>query len=195
MDTTTTKILTVSDVVSDIVTRLPDVIIVSTCGFISREVFNTVDRTGNLYLLGSMGMAAPIALGIALSKPHQTVMAIDGDGSLLMNLSTLPMVASVKAPLLHVVADNGMHESTGGQRSVQHSDFATLALSAGYPCAARIHTKEQLRAIDLTVLPLLVHVMTAPHIGAKLSQFGPAECSSHVWDFFTEWNSTCVNYA
>lgn len=106
--------LSLSEVVREMLVRHPDALIVSTCGFTSRELFNAADRPENFYLVGSMGMSAPVALGLALARPERTVIALDGDGSLLMNLSVLPLVAASGTRLLHVVVDNGMHESTGG---------------------------------------------------------------------------------
>ncbi|MFB7057114.1 thiamine pyrophosphate-dependent enzyme [Streptomyces vinaceus] len=154
--------LSLSEVMRELIARHPDALIVSTCGFTSRELFNAADRPGNFYLVGSMGMSAPVALGLALARPERTVIALDGDGSLLMNLSVLPLVAASGTELLHVVVDNGMHESTGGQSTVQRSDFVALALAAGYRAAARVETSEELRAVELPVGPTLLHALTGP---------------------------------
>ncbi|MFI6146626.1 thiamine pyrophosphate-dependent enzyme [Streptomyces sp. NPDC051109] len=154
--------LSLSEVMREMIARHPDALIVSTCGFTSRELFNAADRPGNFYLVGSMGMSAPVALGLALARPERTVIALDGDGSLLMNLSVLPLVAASGTELLHVVVDNGMHESTGGQSTVQRSDFVALALAAGYRAAARVETSEELRAVELPAGPTLLHALTGP---------------------------------
>ncbi|MFJ6798119.1 thiamine pyrophosphate-dependent enzyme [Streptomyces sp. NPDC091268] len=154
--------LSLSEVMREMITRHPDALIVSTCGFTSRELFNAADRPGNFYLVGSMGMSAPVALGLALARPERTVIALDGDGSLLMNLSVLPLVAASGTKLLHVVVDNGMHESTGGQSTVQRSDFVALALAAGYRAAVRVETSEELRAAELPTGPTLLHALTGP---------------------------------
>jgi sulfopyruvate decarboxylase subunit beta len=112
-------------------------------------------------------MAAPIALGIALSRPDRVVVAIDGDGSLLMNLGVLPLVAAAGARLIHVVIDNGMHESTGGQATVQRADFSGLALAAGYRTAIRIEAAADLEHADVSALPALLHAVVGPRQSAS----------------------------
>ncbi|GAA3112145.1 thiamine pyrophosphate-dependent enzyme [Streptosporangium carneum] len=154
--------LTLPELVGELLTRHPDAVIVSTCGYTSRDLFNAADRPGNLYLVGSMGMAAPIALGLALARPGRQVVALDGDGSLLMNLGVLPLVAAADAGILHVVVDNGMHESTGGQATVQRADFTALALAAGYRTAVRVDDACGLRAAELDVAPAMLHAIIGP---------------------------------
>ncbi|WP_255954621.1 thiamine pyrophosphate-dependent enzyme [Streptomyces odontomachi] len=154
--------LSLTEVVTELFTRHPAAITVSTCGFTSRELFNAADRPENFYLVGSMGMAAPVALGIALARPGRTVIALDGDGSLLMNLGVLPLVAASGTELIHVVVDNGMHESTGGQTTVQRSDFVALARAAGYRDAVRVENSAELRAARLPAGPVLLHALTGP---------------------------------
>jgi sulfopyruvate decarboxylase subunit beta len=154
--------LTLARVVLELLSRHPDACVVSTCGYPTRELFAAADRPGNLYLVGSMGMAAPVALGIALARPDRQVIAIDGDGSLLMNLGVLPLVASARARLVHVVVDNGMHESTGGQSTVQRADFARLALAAGYRSALRIETTVELGDADVSKPPVLLQALVPP---------------------------------
>jgi sulfopyruvate decarboxylase subunit beta len=158
--------LTLARVALDLVRRHPDACVVSTCGYPTRELFAAADRPENLYLVGSMGMAAPVALGIALARPERLVIAVDGDGSLLMNLGVLPFVAAAEPRLLHVVADNGMHESTGGQRTVRRADFASLALAAGYRSAVRVATVAELEAADLSRTPALVQAIVPPRDAA-----------------------------
>ncbi|WP_282206064.1 thiamine pyrophosphate-dependent enzyme [Kitasatospora fiedleri] len=154
--------LSLTEVIGELLDRHPDAVVVSTCGFTSRELFNAADRPENFYLVGSMGMAAPVALGIALARPGRTVIALDGDGSLLMNLGVLPLVAASGTELLHVVVDNGMHESTGGQLTVRRTDFGALALAAGYRAAVRVATAAELRAARLPAGPVLLHALTGP---------------------------------
>jgi sulfopyruvate decarboxylase subunit beta len=158
--------LTLAGFVRELLARHPEACLICTCGYPSRELFNAGDRPANFYLVGSMGMAAPIALGLAAVRPGRLVVAVDGDGSLLMNLATLPLVAAAKADLVHVVVDNGMHESTGGQATVQRADFVALALAAGYRSAARIARPGQLADFDTSRTPMLLHVLTGPRTGA-----------------------------
>ena len=92
------------------------------------------DRPQNFYMLGSMGLAAPIALGVALAQPGRQVLALEGDGSLLMNLGCLATIA-LAAPrnLAVVVWDNGAYQITGNQRSATAgaTDLVAVARGAG----------------------------------------------------------------
>ncbi|HET6209014.1 MAG TPA: thiamine pyrophosphate-dependent enzyme [Jatrophihabitans sp.] len=157
--------LTLTTVVRELVRRHPDACLVASCGYPSRELFGAADRPGNFYLVGSMGMAGPIALGLAAVRPDRLLVALDGDGSLLMNLGVLPMIAASHARLLHLVIDNGMHESTGGQQTVQRADFVALALASGYRFAARIERPGQLAELDTDRTPMLVQAITGPRAG------------------------------
>ena len=95
-------------------------------------------RPQNFYMLGSMGLAIPIALGVAIAQPQRKVIALEGDGSLLMMLGCLATVgARQPANLIMVVMDNGAYEITGGQAtaSSQGTDFAAIARGAGIASA------------------------------------------------------------
>ena len=90
--------------------------IISANGFMSRDLFEVNDKESNFYMIGSMGLASSIGLGIALKNPKKQVFIFDGDGNILMNLGSLVTVGSLKPKnLVHVVFDNHSHESTGGQ--------------------------------------------------------------------------------
>ena len=90
--------------------------IVSANGFISRDLFEVSDKESNFYMIGSMGLASSIGLGIALKNPNKRIFVFDGDGNILMNLGSLVTIGSLKAKnLIHVVFDNNSHESTGNQ--------------------------------------------------------------------------------
>ena len=89
-------------------------------------------RPENFYMLGSMGLAVPIALGVALAQPQRRVLALEGDGSLLMQLGALGTVASA-APqnLAIVVFDNAMYQITGSQRSLTAATVDLVAVAKG----------------------------------------------------------------
>jgi len=90
--------------------------IVSANGFISRDLFEVNDKESNFYMIGSMGLASSIGLGIALKNPKKHVFIFDGDGNILMNLGSLVTIGSLRPKnLIHIVFDNNSHESTGGQ--------------------------------------------------------------------------------
>ena len=118
----------------------PDDVLVATTGYTGRELFALGDRENQLYLVGSMGCASSLGLGLALARPDRRVVVLDGDGAALMRLGALATLGYERPPnLLHVLLDNGRHESTGGQSTVSHSvDFAALAAACGYPRASRV---------------------------------------------------------
>ena len=90
--------------------------IISANGFLSRDLFEVNDKNSNFYMLGSMGLASSIGLGIAIKNPKKRVFVFDGDGNILMNLGSLTTIGSLKPKnLVHVIFDNNSHESTGGQ--------------------------------------------------------------------------------
>ena len=90
--------------------------IISANGFISRDLFAVSNTKSTFYMIGSMGLASSIGLGIALKDPGRKVFVFDGDGNILMNLGSLTTVGSLKPKnLIHIVFDNSVHESTGSQ--------------------------------------------------------------------------------
>jgi phosphonopyruvate decarboxylase len=138
-----------SEGVDAVMANLPDeTVVVSSTGFLSREVADRWDRPRNFYMLGSMGLATPIALGIALTRPGVPVVVIEGDGSALMGLAVLPSVAALGPRCLTtVIVDSGGYDSTGGQRSpAPQVAFAALARAAGYRAAAFADDSAAVRA-------------------------------------------------
>lgn len=116
-------------------------------GFICRESFNLKDREENFYMIGSMGLASSIGLGVALSLPDQKTIIMDGDGNVLMSMGTLAMIAAA-APknLLHIVIDNEVYESTGRQRTLSNSiALEEVAKSVGYVHTKKVTNKEQIK--------------------------------------------------
>jgi len=115
-------------------------------GYICRESFSVSDRPQNFYMIGSMGLASAIALGVALARPGRKTVIFDGDGNLLMNLGILPMIGGGPVMgrgrprnLVHVVFDNGLYGSTGNQLSPsRHVELDRLALAAGYASALAV---------------------------------------------------------
>jgi len=131
-------------VIAELLEACPkNAVVVSTTGMISREVFELRERNGESHgrdflTVGSMGHANQIALGIALDCPDRRVLAIDGDGSFLMHLGSSAITASRKPRnYSHVVLNNGVHDSVGGQPTVALDiDMRALALALGYASAA-----------------------------------------------------------
>ena len=125
--------------------------IVSTTGMISRELFEyrTAKNEGHerdFLTVGSMGHASQIALGIALEKQERRVWCFDGDGASIMHMGSMAIVAS-KAPknYIHVVFNNGAHDSVGGQPTVGlQIDLPAIAKAVGYKQVFSVDTKEAL---------------------------------------------------
>lgn len=127
----------------------PDDLVLSTTGMISRELFVTNDRPGNFYMIGSMGLLSSFGLGLALQFPDKRVYVLEGDGSALMSLGTLPLIAT-ESPnnLFHVILDNEAYESTGAQPSISSKvDLDEIAKSSGYPHVARAEDIETLEDV------------------------------------------------
>src|ERR1700688_4045050 len=98
------------------------------------DLWASGQRPQNFYMLGSMGLAIPIALGVALAQPKRHVVALEGDGSLLMQLGCLATIAAQKPTnLTMVIMDNGLYQITGGQRTpaAGTADYVALARAAG----------------------------------------------------------------
>ncbi len=123
--------------------------VVSANGFISRDLFNVNDKKSNFYMIGSMGLASSIGLGVALKNPRKSVFIFDGDGNVLMNLGSLTTIASQKPKnLIHVVFDNSVHESTGGQPT--NSNFVNIekiAKACNYNHTFMVRTENNLLKI------------------------------------------------
>lgn len=107
-----------NDAMRLIIKEIKNSIIISANGFISRDVFAIKDKSTNFYMIGSMGLASSIGLGIALKNPQKKIYVFDGDGNVLMNLGSLTSIGTLKPKnLIHIIFDNNIHESTGGQPS------------------------------------------------------------------------------
>jgi sulfopyruvate decarboxylase beta subunit len=115
-------------------------------GFPSREAFKIADRPTHFYMIGSMGVAAAIGLGVALSKPQKKVIVFDGDGNVLMGMGTLATVGAVKPKnFVHVVFDNEVYGSTGNQPTYSRLvRLDQVAKAAGYVNVERVIEREDL---------------------------------------------------
>ena len=140
----------------------PKDIIVSTTGMISRELFEArvawnQGHERDFLTVGSMGHASQIALGIALEKPDRRVWCFDGDGAVIMHMGSLAIIGN-KSPenLVHVVFNNGAHDSVGGQPTVGLKiDLPTIAKAVGYKTVMTVDNETQLANIlrDIKMKP------------------------------------------
>jgi phosphonopyruvate decarboxylase len=136
-------LLTREDALKAVVAALPDdAVVVSTTGKASRELYEIRLAAGiapdrDFLTVGSMGHALQIASGIALARPEKTVVCIDGDGALIMHMGGITTSAALPN-LLHIVMNNGSHESVGGQPTKGFAvDMPALARACGYATALR----------------------------------------------------------
>ncbi len=101
-------------------------------GYTNFDLWAVGQRPQNFYMLGSMGLAVPIGLGVALAQPHRKVIALEGDGSILMELGSLATVAARKQKnLAIVIMDNGAYQITGGQKALTAEGADIVAIAKG----------------------------------------------------------------
>ena len=146
-------------------------VIVSTTGKTSRELFEyreelLQNHNSDFLTVGSMGHASQIALGIAQNSPARKVICIDGDGAVLMHMGGFAIIGA-QAPnnFLHIVINNGAHESVGGQPTVGFDiDIPAIAMANNYKSALRVSSEDELitalQNIDKDAYPALIEVMT-----------------------------------
>ena len=127
---------------------LKNQMVIAANGYISRDLFEVNDKPTNFYMIGSMGLASSIGLGLALKNPRKKIYVFDGDGNILMNLGSLVTIGSLKPKnLVHIIYDNGIHESTGGQPTNSNNvRIDSLAKMANYK-VFQVNSKRQLELI------------------------------------------------
>jgi len=167
-----TRMVTMERMLAD----LPDTAgVIATTGKCGRELFTLADRPQHLYQVGSMGCAAAMALGVALNS-DRPVIALDGDGALLMKMGSLATIgAYAPSNLTHIVLDNGTYDSTGGQPTVSPGvDFADVARGCGYANVFKCDDLEGFsRALDESLKkpgPNLLHMHIQPGSMDKLGR-------------------------
>lgn len=135
MNTRNTKVMNRFDVTSRLIAKLKhEEAVVGGIGNTNFDLWAAGHRPQNFYMLGSMGLAFPIALGVALAQPDRRVFALEGDGSLLMQLGALSTIAALKPKnLIMVVMDNGIYQITGAQPTPAAgvADIVAIALGSG----------------------------------------------------------------
>ncbi len=144
-----------------------DQIVVSTTGMISREIYEIREKKNqghgqDFLTVGSMGHCSQIALGVALSKRDKKIFCIDGDGAVVMHMGSLGITGQYQGGnLIHIVINNGKHDSVGGQPTVGFDiDIPAIAKACGYKEAVSVDTAESLqeelnRLSDLGVSTLI----------------------------------------
>ena len=135
MHTGNTKVMNRFDVTSRLIAKLKhEEAVIGGIGNTNFDLWAAGHRPQNFYMLGSMGLAFPIALGVALAQPDRHVFALEGDGSLLMQLGALSTIAALKPKnLTMIVMDNGIYQITGAQPTpaANVADIVAIALGSG----------------------------------------------------------------
>ncbi len=123
------------DVLSSVLARRGDALVVSSLGTSTYDLFAVSPAPENAYLWGAMGLAVPIGLGLAIARPERRVLVVAGDGDMMMGIGSLCVIAA-QAPenLSILVIDNEAFEETGGQAglSATRADIARIALGSGF---------------------------------------------------------------
>lgn len=158
--------LTRYEVIKAIAPYLKGSPVVANIGVPSKELYHVMHQPSNFYMLGSMGMATPIGLGLALSRPGK-VFVIDGDGSILMNPGTLATAALMAPEGLTIVAvDNGAYGSTGNQPTHTRyvTDLSAVARGFGIRNTATVSKQEEIVASmgSRARGPRFIHVIALP---------------------------------
>ena len=165
-----------------------DAVIVATTGYTGRELYACSDRPNQIYMVGSMGCAISLGLGIALAQPERKVVVLDGDGAALMRLGAQSIVGYEQpANLTHVLLDNAIHESTGGQATVARSvDFCAIAAASGYSSVVSVAEPQAIAAaVNELAGPAFVHapILTGVPEGLPRPTATPAEVAVRLREF------------
>lgn len=164
-------------------------VVIATTGYTGRELYACEDRANQLYMVGSMGCAITLGLGIALAQPARKVVVLDGDGAALMRLGAQSTVGyEAPANLVHVLLDNAIHESTGGQSTVARSlNFCAIAAASGYRDVQSIAEPDAVAAavqgaLDTAAGPVFIHAPTRPGVpdGLPRPVITPAEVAQRL---------------
>jgi len=130
------KRLSRTDALKHIIPLTPErnTVVIATTGYTGRELYALADRVNHLYMVGSMGCASSMGMGLALARPDLKVVVIDGDGAALMRMGNFATLGAYGGDnLYHIVLDNEAHDSTGAQSTVSAGvSFASIAQACGY---------------------------------------------------------------
>jgi phosphonopyruvate decarboxylase len=177
----------------------PSDVVIAATGYTGRELYAHGDAPNQFYMVGSMGCASSLGLGLAISQPQNRVVVLDGDGAAIMRLGALATLGAERpANVVHIVLDNGQHESTGGQpTSTATTDLAGVAVACGYRHVERATSAEGLSDLLRERLdgPLFIHVPIHPGVPEKLPRpaMTPPEVAArfrrHLHDHATRQSS------
>jgi len=177
------KVMNRTDLTRRLVARLKsDEAVIGGIGNTNFDLWVSGQRPQNFYMLGSMGLAFPIALGVAIAQPKRRIIALEGDGSLLMQLGCLSTIAA-QAPknLALILMDNGIYQITGGQPTpaADGTDFVAVAQGCGLTESAWASDEEDFdRLVDVALAatkPMLVAARIDNKPGAGTTHRDPVQ--------------------
>jgi sulfopyruvate decarboxylase subunit beta len=176
------------ELLKSIVPVLGDTLVVCNIGAPSQELFQLADRPGNFYMLGTMGLASSIGLGLALAQPRP-VLAIDGDGSVLTNLGTLATIANNPARnFVLLIVDNGSYGSTGDQPTYagKRTSLAEVARACGcadvVECSAKATAGEVEAALAREGTSVIVAKCEAGNVDVPVITMNPVVIRQRFMD-------------
>lgn len=171
-----------------IVPLLREHLVVVCNGMLGRDLWALGDKPNQFYMIGSMGLASSIGMGLAIAQPKKRVAVLDGDGNVLMNLGGLANVGAAKpANLWHFILDNGTHASTGDQKTISRAvPLEEIARAAGYRKVVRVTSDVEKAARELLAVegPALLLVEVEPGNQPKVPRVDIA-CSDMTMRFRT----------
>jgi thiamine pyrophosphate-dependent acetolactate synthase large subunit-like protein len=178
-----TKVMNRFDLTSRLVAKLKkEEAVIGGIGNTNFDLWAAGHRPQNFYMLGSMGLAFPIALGVALAQPNRRVFALEGDGSLLMQLGCLSTIATLKPKNLSmIVMDNGIYQITGAQPTPAAAATDLIAVAAGCGLTASTWAAdeedfERLIELSLTATePMLIGVRIDDKPGTGTTRRDPVQ--------------------
>ncbi len=157
-----------SEMLMELLRTVPEsAAVISTTGKCGRELFTLKDREQHIYQVGSMGCASAMGLGVALNT-KRPVVVLDGDGAALMKLGSMATIGAAKPDnLVHILLDNGVHDSTGGQATVSSGlSFIGIAYACGYAFAVACNDPDEFRDSLVQALsvngPSFIHIRITP---------------------------------
>jgi thiamine pyrophosphate-dependent acetolactate synthase large subunit-like protein len=169
------KVMSRFELTKRLVSKLKhDEAVIGGIGYTNFDLWAAERRPQNFYMLGSMGLAAPIALGVALAQPQRRVIALEGDGSILMQLGSLATIAGRRPRnLMVVIMDNGTYQITGGQAAATATGADVVAIARG---AGIVQSAWAADEGDFEELVDLALREDGPWlIGCRIDQSGPAD--------------------
>jgi thiamine pyrophosphate-dependent acetolactate synthase large subunit-like protein len=178
-----TKVMNRFDLTSRLVAKLKkEEAVIGGIGNTNFDLWAAGHRPQNFYMLGSMGLAFPIALGVALAQPNRRVFALEGDGSLLMQLGCLSTIATLKPKnLVMVVMDNGVYQITGAQPTpaAAATDLIAVAMGCGLTNSTWAADEEDFeRLVDQSLTatePMLIGVRIDDKPGTGTTRRDPVQ--------------------